>query len=110
MERLNEYRVMWLLVFFDLPTETPKDRKAAANFRKFLLSDGFAMFQFSVYIRHCASAENAEVHRLRVRANIPPKGRVFQLAITDKQFASIDIFYAAKAEKTPRGPIQLELF
>ena len=28
MERLSEYRVMWVLVLFDLPTETKKDKKA----------------------------------------------------------------------------------
>ena len=28
MDRYSEYRVMWILVFFDLPTETQKDKKA----------------------------------------------------------------------------------
>jgi len=53
--RLNAYRIMWVLVFFDLPTETKKDRKIYTEFRKKLLSDGFSMFQFSIYLRHCAS-------------------------------------------------------
>ena len=50
--RFSEYRVMWVMVFFDLPTETRKERKAASEFRKQLVSDGFNMFQFSIYIRH----------------------------------------------------------
>ena len=54
-DRINEYRIMWLLVFFDLPTDTKKDRKAYATFRKQLISDGFTMFQFSIYVRHCPS-------------------------------------------------------
>ena len=58
MERFSEYRVMWVLVLFDLPTETRKDRKTSAEFRKNLVRDGFTMFQFSIYIRHCASQEN----------------------------------------------------
>ena len=41
MDRFSEYRVMWVLVFFDLPTDTKKERKAAAEFRKQLISDGF---------------------------------------------------------------------
>ena len=53
---------MWILVFFDLPTETKKERKAATLFRSNLIKDGFTMFQFSIYIRHCASRENMEVH------------------------------------------------
>ena len=51
--RLNQYRSMWVLVFFDLPTETRTERKVAARFRKNLLDDGFAMFQFSIYMRFC---------------------------------------------------------
>lgn len=49
MERFSEYRVMWILVLFDLPTETKKDKKAYTDFRKNLQKDGFTMFQFSIY-------------------------------------------------------------
>ena len=49
MDRFSEYRVMWILVLFDLPTETKKDKKAYAEFRKKLQRDGFTMFQFSIY-------------------------------------------------------------
>ena len=58
---------MWVLVFFDLPTETKKEKKAYAEFRKNLVNDGFTMFQFSIYLRHCASKENADVHIRRVK-------------------------------------------
>lgn len=34
MDRFSEYRIMWVLVLFDLPTETKKDKKAYAEFRK----------------------------------------------------------------------------
>jgi CRISPR-associated protein Cas2 len=53
--RLNQYRSMRVLVFFDLPTETKKERNAAARFRKNLLKDGFVRFQFSIYMRFFAS-------------------------------------------------------
>ena len=79
--RFSEYRVMWVMVFFDLPTETRKERKAAAEFRKQLVSDGFNMFQFSIYIRHCPSVENAEVHIKRVKRNLPEYGYVGILCI-----------------------------
>ena len=46
MNRFSEYRVMWVLVLFDLPTETKKEKKAYADFRKNLQRDGFTMFQF----------------------------------------------------------------
>ena len=62
---------MWVLVFFDLPTDTKKERKVAAKFRKDLLGDGFSMFQFSIYIRHCASFENAKVHICKKQIYFP---------------------------------------
>ena len=71
MERFSEYRVMWILVLFDLPTETKKDKKAYTDFRKNLQKDGFTMFQFSIYVRHCASSENAAVHIKRVKSFLP---------------------------------------
>ena len=49
MDRFSEYRIMWVLVLFDLPTETKKERKAYADFRKRIMADGFTMFQFSIY-------------------------------------------------------------
>ncbi|MDL2305938.1 CRISPR-associated endonuclease Cas2, partial [Bacteroides sp. OttesenSCG-928-D19] len=82
MERFNEYRIMWVLVLFDLPTETKKDRKAYTDFRKRMMADGFTMFQFSIYVRHCASRENANVHVNRIKKNLPEKGHVGILCIT----------------------------
>ncbi|MCD7711006.1 MAG: CRISPR-associated endonuclease Cas2 [Porphyromonadaceae bacterium] len=101
---------MWVLVFFDLPTETKKERKAYADFRKKLIHDGFTMFQFSIYIRHCPSRENADVHIKRVKLSLPSLGKVGILCITDKQFGMMEIFSASKP-MTPPTPIQqLELF
>jgi CRISPR-associated protein Cas2 len=109
-ERLNAYRVMWTLVMYDLPTETKKDRKLASKFRKDLLQDGFNMFQFSLYVRHSASSENAYVHKRKVIKNIPEHGKVGILQITDKQFGQMEIFYGKKLQERPEIPQQLELF
>ena len=92
-KRFSEYRIMWILVFFDLPTETKKEKKAYMDFRKMLIKDGFTMFQFSIYVRHCASIENAEVHMKRVQVSLPQHGMVGMLCITDKQFANIRLFF-----------------
>jgi len=108
--RLNAYHIMWLFVFFDLPTNTKKERKAASGFRKSLLKDGFSMMQFSVYIRHCASKESADVHIKRVNSFIPEHGQVSILCITDKQYGNIVNFWGKKAKEMPAGPKQLELF
>lgn len=108
--RLNAYRSLWVLVFFDLPTETRKERKIATKFRKNLLDDGFAMFQFSIYMRFCASRENADVHTKRVRNNLPEKGKVGIMQITDKQFGMMEVFYGTKPMETEQPAQQLELF
>jgi CRISPR-associated protein Cas2 len=108
--RLNKYRIMWLLVFFDLPTEKKKDRKNASKFRKNLLDDGFTMFQFSIYMRHCASRENSIVHSRRVKSFLPEFGQVAVMCITDKQFGMIELFYGQKEKERPNIPLQLELF
>ena len=110
MERFSEYRIMWVLVLFDLPTETKKDRKAASEFRKKLLKDGFTMFQFSIYVRHCASQENADVHIKRVKSSLPEYGQVGIFCITDKQFGNIEIFYGKKPQTLNTPGQQLELF
>jgi CRISPR-associated protein Cas2 len=101
---------MWLFVFFDLPVTTKKERKAATLFRKKLEKDGFNMMQFSVYTRHCASRESADVHIRRVKREIPEYGQVSILMITDKQYAEILNYFAHKAQVLPSGGQQLELF
>lgn len=108
--RLNQYRSMWVLVFFDLPTETRKDRKAATRFRKNLLDNGFNMFQFSIYLRFCASRKNAAVHIKRTKINLPKYGKVCIMQITDKQFGMIELFYGQKEVKPNTPSQQLELF
>ena len=108
--RLNAYRVMWLFVFFDLPTNTRTDRKYASKFRKSLVQDGFTMMQFSVYTRNCASKESMDVHTKRVHSMIPPKGLVSILSITDKQYGDIQKYWAEIEQAKPMASQQLELF
>lgn len=108
--RLNQYRTLWILVFFDLPTETKKDRQVATKFRKHLLDDGFAMFQFSIYMRFCASRENAEVHVKRLKNNLPTKGKIGFMQVTDRQFGMMEIFYGKTSAEPERPSQQLELF
>ncbi len=100
---------MWLIVLFDLPTDTKKARKEYTQFRGKLLNNGFSMMQYSVYMRHSASNENSEVHIKRVKASLPADGEVRIVRITDKQFSKIQIFYGKKRVPTESAPNQLEL-
>lgn len=108
--RLDQYRILWVFVFFDLPTETKKDRRNYARFRKNLKLDGFTMMQFSIYARHSSSSENAEVHIRRVKSFLPPEGEVIIFTLTDKQFGMMEFYQGKKRETGPDTPQQLEMF
>ncbi len=109
-ERFSQYRIMWIMVFYDLPTETKKQRKEAAKFRKDIMADGFIMFQFSIYLRHCTSRENAEAHIRRVKQMLPPSGNVGILCVTDKQFGNMELFYGNSVKEKQLTGVQLEIF
>lgn len=110
IDRFSEYRIMWIFVFFDLPTETKKERKRYAEFRKRLMQDGFTMFQFSIYLRHCPSRENADVHIRRVKQALPKDGYVGILTVTDKQFGQMELFRGCQLVEHDMPTQQLELF
>ena len=110
LSRINQYRILWIFVFFDLPTNTKKDRKEHALFRKRLLKDGFAMMQYSIYVRHCSSRENTDVHIKRVKSFLAPKGEIIIFTLTDKQFGLMEFFRSEKEVEHPPTPQQLELF
>ncbi len=101
---------MWVVAMFDLPTDTSASRRAYTHFRKTLLNDGFTMMQYSVYVRHCAGDENADVHEKRVIRDLPPDGEVRIIRITDKQYERMQVFWGKMRKPTEQAPRQLELF
>lgn len=107
---LSGYRMMWLYVMFDLPVGSRAERKAATEFRHFLLDQGFEMAQFSVYLRFAESREAAEAHIARIGGVLPGKGKVHIVTITDKQYANARIFFGRKRERQHGIPSQLVLF
>lgn len=81
---------MRLMVFFDLPMITDKDRREYNRFHKFLLKNGFIMMQKSVYTKLVINNVTSLAIRQRVRANLPPEGLVELLEITENQFSKIE--------------------
>ena len=73
---LTGYRLMWLMVIFDLPVGTKVERRAATRFRNFLLDQGFAMSQFSVYMRFCGGKDQAEAYTRRIERALPKTGLI----------------------------------
>ena len=52
MNRFSEYRIMWVLVLFDLPTETKKQRSQATRFRKELIEGALKNPKEGVFVTY----------------------------------------------------------
>ena len=79
-------KFMRILIFFDLPVVKREDRKEYQSFRKFLLNNGYTMIQYSVYSRICNGMDGVNKHVSRLKKNLPSKGSVRYLQITEKQY------------------------
>ena len=93
-------------MFFDLPVQTKAERREAARFRHFLLTDGYHMLQYSVYARVCNGMDAVAKHQARVRQNVPDNGAIRMLTITEKQYESIEILLGRLTEAD--APFQAE--
>jgi CRISPR-associated protein Cas2 len=107
---LTGYRLMWMVVMFDLPVVLKTERKAATEFRNALLDMGFEMSQFSVYMRICTSPTQIETYCKRVEAALPTGGKVNILQFTDKQYERIISYHGQTRQPTNKAPDQFDLF
>lgn len=107
---LSGYRLMWILVMFDLPVVEREERKAATVFRNTLLDMGFEMSQFSVYLRFCTSNKQIETYCKKVEHALPSGGHVNVLQFTDKQYERILSFHAGAKQPPAKIPDQFDLF
>lgn len=102
---------MRLMVFYDLPVVSKKDKRVYARFRKFLLRDGYDMLQFSIYARICNGQEAVDKHLKRLSQSLPAKGNVRSMQVTEKQFTDIKVLVGEKKAKENRKyAAQLSLF
>ena len=107
---LSEYRLMWMLVMFDLPVLEKAERKAASDFRKALLDMGFEMSQLSVYMRFCTSQTQLDTYAKRVETLLPAGGKVNVMQFTDKQYERIITFHGKAKQPALKSPDQFDLF
>ena len=107
---LSGYRLMWMVVMFDLPVVEKAERKAATDFRNTLLDIGFEMSQFSVYMRFCTSNAQVETYCKRVESALPQGGKVNILQFTDKQYERIVSFHGKAKQPANKTPDQFDLF
>ncbi|MDX3976380.1 CRISPR-associated endonuclease Cas2 [Shinella sp.] len=107
---LSGYRIMWMLVTFDLPVETKKQRHAATKFRQHLLDIGFEMSQLSNNLRFCNGKEQFETYVRQIERVLPEWGDIYIFPFTDKQYENIIRFSDQARKKQRKNPDQLALF
>ncbi len=100
MDYLN-YKMGWLVVFFDLPTTTDEEKKNYVSFRKSLLEDGYQMIQYSVYARACVTYDRILTHTRRLKLFLPPAGAIRCLFVTNIQWDKTFVFYGPDAVGVP---------
>ena len=91
-------KFMRLMVFFDLPMLTEKDRREYSRFHKFLVKHGFIMMQKSVYTKLVINNVTSLAVKQKVRDNLPPSGLIELLEVTENQFSRIEYLVGEKQQ------------
>ncbi|MBQ5960792.1 MAG: CRISPR-associated endonuclease Cas2 [Firmicutes bacterium] len=87
---------MRVLVFFDLPTITGKNKREYRLFRKYLIKSGYIMEQESVYSKLAPNGTVADSLIQNIRKNIPEKGLIQVLKVTEKQYSNMEFVLGNK--------------
>ncbi len=104
---------MWLMVMFDMPTQSKKDKKNYLRLRKSLIANGYSMMQYSIYVKSFHSYEASIAGRKRLKDYIATnkfKGNIRMVSFTDKQFEHMEILIGEKSSDEIAQPKQLVLF
>ena len=91
-------RYMRLVLFFDLPVGTAKQRRDYRLFRKFIVKEGFLPLQESVYAKLVVNDAAASSAVARVRKHRPPAGLVQILRVTESQFATMEYITGKRSD------------
>lgn len=90
------FRIMRMIVMFDLPTETSTDKRNYRKFRKFLIKNGYSMMQYSVYSKIILNRTVLNYQKIKLKQNAPSKGYVDVLIVTENQYANIETIIGDK--------------
>ncbi|MDO5564493.1 MAG: CRISPR-associated endonuclease Cas2 [Eubacteriales bacterium] len=81
---------MRVVIFFDLPVISSKERRDYRHFRKHLIKSGFLMMQESVYSKLVQNSSVADSVIDNIKKHKPPSGLVQLIKITEKQFEKME--------------------
>lgn len=108
----NGWRIMWLLLTFDFPVKTARQKKGYSIFRNILLEENFIQLQYSVYMRHFPSIETARSKAKSIGEQTPDNGKTSIFLITDKQYGMTMNYYGKFKDESQQieKPTQFLLF
>ena len=86
------YDFMRLILFFDLPVVSKEDRRIYATFRKYLIKNGYAI---QVTEKNIVQVKHVNI----LQRNVPQKGQIRILLVTEKQYAKIEIIVGGKSNQ-----------
>ncbi len=90
---------MRMILMFDLPVNTKKDRQIYTKFRKLLIKRGFFALQYSVYSKIFANRDAAQNERETIKKVAPEKGNIRIMIVTEKQYANMEIIVGGKSNQ-----------
>lgn len=91
------YRFMRMILFFDLPVVTAKQRKTYRHFVKDLVECGFYRIQESVFVKLAINKSSVDATMAHLKDKKPSEGNVVVLIITERQFASMEMLVGEMA-------------
>lgn len=97
------YKVMRMICMFDLPVDTKNEQREYRKFRNYIISEGFVMIQYSVYVRVCPNREYAQSLSKRIQKNVPKQGNVRLLSVTEKQYSDMKLLVGKNNAKEKIG-------
>lgn len=80
-----------VIVSFDLPTDTAKDKANYRKFRSFLIKNGFVFFQGSVYIKELKNLLQCKKVIKEASVNAPEKGNIVALPLTINELSKLSV-------------------
>ena len=89
---------MRIILFFDLPVVTEKERRTYTVFRKYLIRNGYMMLQYSVYSKIFANREAAVKHISILKNNLPKKGSIRTMLVTEKQYNRMEVLVGQRSK------------
>ncbi|BAG13541.1 CRISPR-associated protein Cas2 [Candidatus Endomicrobiellum trichonymphae] len=90
---ISKYKAMWVLIAFDLPVLTQKQRRIASSFREYLKNIGFIMLQKSIYCYYACTKERSDSVEKDIKKHIPDNGHISVLFLTDRMFSMTKNYY-----------------